>query len=272
MRKILLFSFIFIIGCSQNENLPQDLVAQVDDSHLLKQNVEYLLPANIERDSGLSLKKMLIKKWVEDEIIYQSALKEGMQFSEKEEYLIEEYKKSLMTQRYIDQKLNKNYKISEKEIEDYYDENKMEFVRQEDEIHLVHLLTKQYDRAIFNEINESDNLLTIIKKYYFDSQSTMESPNGDLGYISLNSLPAIIQNAQKSLKTGEISKPLKSEMGYHFIQVKDKQKKGSSIDLELVRDEIVRRLKWQKRQQDYKQLLNDLKENYQVQTYLSKVE
>ena len=61
-------------------------------------------------------------------------------------------------------------------------------------------------------------------------------------------------------------------MGYHFIQIKDKQRKGSSIDLELVRDEIVRRLKWQKRQQEYKQLLNDLKENYQIQTYLSKVE
>ena len=272
MPKILVFILFIIISCGQNENLPQDLVAQVDDSYLLKKDVDYLLPGNLERDSGLSLKKMLIKEWVEDEILYQSALKEGLQFSEKEEYLLTEYKKSLLIQRYVDQKLNKNYKISEKEIDDYYNENKLEFIRKEDEIHLVHLLVKQYDRAIFNEISESDNLADIIKKYYFDSQSTAESPNGDLGYTAINTLPAIIQDAQKSLKTGVISKPLKSDMGYHFIQIKDKQRKGSSIDLELVRDEIVRRLKWQKRQQEYKQLLNDLKENYQIQTYLSKVE
>ena len=88
----------------------------------------------------------------------------------------------------------------------------------------------------------------------------------------LQSLPDFIQNALRRLKTGAISPPIQSQYGYHFVQLLDRQEKGSPIDIELVRDEIVRRLKWQKRQQEYKRLMDELKEKFQVQTYLSKVQ
>ena len=71
---------------------------------------------------------------------------------------------------------------------------------------------------------------------------------------------------------GSVSCPDKSKDGYHFIQLKDKQKKGSQIDLELIKDEIVRRLKWQMRGQEQTRLMDELRSKFQVQTYLSKVQ
>lgn len=274
MEKILVFAFLlsFILACNQNRELPADLVAQVDDAYLLKEKLNYSVPADLPAETQLSMKKMLIKQWVENEIVYQSAENEGVTLSENDMFLLENYKKSLLIQRFLDTKLNKNYLISEKEVEDNYADNKKEFIRKEDEVHLIHLLIDNRDNAIFNEIRQSKDLRDIIKKYYFDSRSTYESPNGDLGYKPLKSLPEIIRNNLRSLKTGAISNPIRSESGYHFIQLIDYQKSGSQIDIELVYDEIVRRLKWLKREQEYERLMDELKGKFQVQTYLSKVQ
>lgn len=270
-----IFSVLLMLvfsGCKQGNDIPADLIAQVNDSYLRKNNVNQSVPSDLPDDTKLSMKKMLIKQWVEDEIIYQSAVNDGIQLNDAEFFLIEKYEKSLLIQRFLNNKLNKNFRVSQKEIENNYSDNRKEFIRKEAEVHIVHLLIENRDNAIFNEIKESDNLKGIIKKYYFDTRSTYESPNGDLGYVAVLSLPKFIQQRIKNLKTGAISKFIKSEYGYHFIQLVDRQKKGSQIDMELVKDEIVRRLKWQKREQEYVRLMDELKEKFQVQTYLSKVQ
>lgn len=274
MVKILFFGFFIfsIFSCSNKHELPQDLVAQVNDSYLIKENLNYKVPVNLQNDTKLSMKKMLIKQWVEDEILYQTAVSEGYKLNENELYLIEDYKKSLIIQRYLDVKLNKNYKVPDKDIDDYYNDHKQEFKRKSEEVHIIHLFIENKDNAIFKEIKESKNLQEIIDKYYFDTRSTFESPNGDLGYVAINSLPSIIQEAVKRQKTGTISNPLKADDGYHFVQLKDKQKAGSQIDLELAKDEIVRRLKWQMRGQEQIRLMDELRGKFQVQTYLSKVQ
>jgi peptidyl-prolyl cis-trans isomerase C len=274
INYLITFSFgvFFLFGCNKNNEIPADLIAQVNDSYLRKENVNNGLPAGLPDDTKLSMKKMIIKRWVENEILYQSAIKEGIQWTEDELFSIEKYKKSLLVQRFLNNKLNKNYRVSEKEIENNYDDNLKEFTRTEDEVHIIHLLIENRDNAIFNEIKEADDLRQIIKKYYFDTRSTYESPNGDLGYIAVSSLPGFLQKNLKNLKTGAISSYAKSEFGYHFIQLLDKQKKGSVRDIELVKDEIVRRLKWQKREHEYERLMDEIKGKFQVQTYLSKVQ
>ena len=183
---VLFAGFLIIMACGQSNELPVDLVAQVNDSYLIRDQLNYSVPADLADESKLSMKKMLIKEWVENEIIYQTALNEGLAFSDNDLFFIENYKKSLLVQRYLDNKLNKNYLVSQKEIEDNYNENKKEFIRDKDEVHIIHLLVENRDNAIFNEIKESNDLNEIIKKYYFDNRSTFESPNGDLGYIAVS--------------------------------------------------------------------------------------
>ena len=273
MLRIIITAVILIfMACGQNHELPPDLVAQVNDAYLIKENLNNRVPDDLPAETQLSMKKMMIKQWVEDEIVYQSAINEGVTWDENDLFLIENYKKSLLIQKYLDNKLNKNFRISEKEMEDFYNNNKKEFIRKKDEAHIIHLFIEKRDNAIFNEIEESKNLSEIIDKYYFNVRSTVESPNGDLGYVSIDALPEIIQSAVKRQKTGTISSPLRSKDGYHFIQLMDIQKAGTQIDLELVKDDIVLRLKWQKREQEKERLMDELRGKFQVQTYLSKVQ
>jgi peptidyl-prolyl cis-trans isomerase C len=181
-------------------------------------------------------------------------------------------KKNMLVQRYLEQKLNRDYRISQRDIEDYYREHTEEFIRTEDEAHIVHLLLEQQDQAVFRDIREAKNLKDIIKKYYMSEQSTMERPNDDLGYVPLNRLPEEIVRTVKRMKTGNISGPIRTDQGYHFIELVDFQKEGTARDLELVRDEIILRLKKERRDEEFLRLKRELKESFQVQTYLSKIQ
>ena len=269
---IVFFSAIYLLNCERQLEESDELVAQVNDGYLLINQLNYLVPENIDPELNLALKKNLISKWVDDEILYQAALDDGMKLDEKEQFLVDKYSKSLLIQRYLSLKVDRNYRISQKEIEDYYKEHNKEFIFKDDVVRIVHLLMEQRDKAIFNEIRESKNLMEIIKKYYFDNKSKTERPNGDLGYLSVSALPSNFMNVINRMKTGAISSPISSDQGYHFIQLIDRQSKGNIKDQELVQDESILRLKKEKRQMELERLLKDLKDKSQIQTYLSKVQ
>ncbi len=263
---------LILASCENGPQVPPDMLAQVNDAFLVKDQLNAQVPVGFSDEERLALKRTLIKKWVNEEIVYQTALAEGMQLSPRQKEMVEQYRKALLAESFLDSRLNKNYRIAQKEIEDYYDEHKAEFVRSTDEVHVIHLFVENRDRAIFKEIGESKDLLAIIKKYYFNTRSSEIMPNGDLGYVERSILPSYIEKAVKRLKTGAISPPVKVKEGYHFVQLLDAAKKGSIRDLDLVKDQIVLRLKWQKRQQEHERLLDEWKQKFQIQTYLSKAE
>ena len=144
---ITFFTFL-LISCAKEVEPPEGFVAQVNDSYLLKDHLDYSVPDGLSEEASYSLKKNIISKWIEDEVLYQSAMKEEIQIAEKDQYLLDNYRKALIIQNYLEQKLNKDYKISQKEIEDYYRDHVNEFQRAEDEVHIIHLLLENRDNAI----------------------------------------------------------------------------------------------------------------------------
>ncbi len=263
---------LYLWACNKPKELPENLVAQVNDQYLLNSQLSYRVPPGLDHDVALALKKSIISDWVETEALYQEARTEGMALNEKERFFVNEYAKALLVQRYLDQRLDRDYKIPQKEIENYYRDHKKEFVRTEDEVHLIHVFIEQKDPAIFKEIRQSENLLPIIHKYYFDKKTTRERPNGDLGYLPVSALKKEYVRVLKRMKTGDISSPIKMHDGYHFFQLMDWQKEGSTRDLDLVRNDIILRLKREHRLDEKARLVKTAKEKVQIQTYLSKIQ
>ena len=272
--RLLLPATLFLLmlsACQQGRKMPEDMVAQVNDNYLLKEQLNYQTPKGLDKDVSLAMKKNILAKWVENEALYQAALREGYKETPRERFYIEQYGKSLLIQRYLDSKLNREYTISRQDIEAYYKMHKQEFVRDRDEVHLIHLLLEQKDNAIFKEIRQSNDLLSIVKKYYYNEKSTLERPNGDLGYVPVNILPESFVRILKRMKTGSTSQPIRTGQGYHFLQLLDWERAGSLRDLELVKSDIIIRLKQERRQAEQERLVRDAKSNVQIQTYLSKI-
>jgi len=183
---ILLTVGMVIKGCESKSDSKGNVVAQVNTAQITNSELESAIPEGSPAEVKLALKRNLMEKWIEEEIFYQVALEEGFSLSDQEIKLVKDYEKRLLIQKYIDSQLSHNYRILDQEIEDYYNKHQPEFIWDEETVHIVHLVIENDDSAIQSEIRKSKDLMEVIKKNYFDQQSTPERPIGDLGYQKLS--------------------------------------------------------------------------------------
>lgn len=262
---------ILISGCTNKSNSKGNVVAQVNEAQITNTELEAAIPEGSSPEVKLAIKRNLMEKWIEEEIFYQVALEEGLSLSEQEMLLVKNYEKRLLVQKYLDTRLSYNYRILDQEVEDYYNKRQREFVWDDETVHIIHLVLDNDDSAIKSEIRQSKDLMEVIKKNFFDQQSTPERPIGDLGYQKLSEFPNTIQRRIRNLKTGNISGPLKTNYGYHYIQLLDYQKKGAIKELDLARDEIYMRLQFLNRNEEIKNIKQSLRSGFTIQTDLSKL-
>lgn len=268
---LLISTGILITGCTNKSNSKGNVVAQVNEAQITNTELEAAIPEGSSPEVKLALKRNLMEKWIEEEVFYQVALEEGLSLSEQEMLLVKNYEKRLLVQKYIDTRLSYNYRILDQEVEDYYNKRQREFVWDDETVHIIHLVLDNDDSAIKSEIRQSKDLMEVIKKNFFDQQSTPERPIGDLGYQKLSEFPNTIQRRIRNLKTGNISGPLKTNYGYHYIQLLDYQKKGAIKELDLARDEIYMRLQFLNRNEEIKNIKQSLRSGFTIQTDLSKL-
>jgi len=268
----LILLFIFLIsGCSNKSDSKGNVVAQVNTAQITNTELESAIPEGSPAEAKLALKRNLMEKWIEEEIFYQVALEEGLSLSEQEIQLVRNYEKRLLILKYIDSRLSHNYRILDQEVEDYYKKHEREFVWDDETVHIIHLVLDNDDSAIKSEIRKSKDLMDVIKKNYLDQQSTPERPIGDLGYQKLNEFPNAIQRRISNIKTGNISGPIKTNYGYHYIQLLDHQKKGAIKELYMAKDEIYMRLQLGKRDEEIQSIKQGLRAKFTIQTDLSKL-
>jgi len=268
---ILALVSISILSCMTKTQDKTDVVAQVNQAIITNAELEEAISTTASSDIKMSLKRKLMEKWIEDEIFFQAADEEGIVLTHYEETLVRNYRKRLLIEKYLNKYLNKNYRVLEQEIEDYYNSNKQEFIWDKISANIIHLVLETDDRVIRNEVQASKDLLEVIKKNFFDQKSTSKRPIGNLGYVDVDDLPSRLASRIKNMKTGTIRGPIQTDLGYHYIQLLDYQKSGAFKDLDVVRDEIMQRIRIQKRKTEIEELKKKLRENYTIQTDLSKL-
>lgn len=115
----------------------------------------------------------------------------------------------------------KDVKVTDKELKDYYDKNV------KPDIKARHILVKDLKTAneIEAKLKAGEKFEDLAKKYSKDTGSA--SKGGDLGWFGSGKMLPAFENAAYALKLNEISKPVKSDYGYHIIQLTGKKKKES---------------------------------------------
>ncbi len=134
----------------------------------------------------------------------------------------------------INQLLRKNTPvISEITIKRFADENPAEAQKQET-VSIRHIflsltpnatpedIQKTHDKAlqIYHELKAGGNFEDLVLKYSEDSAT--QEVGGDLGYIHHGESLPEIEKVAFELDTNQISEPIKTDNGYHIIQVTDK--------------------------------------------------
>jgi EpsD family peptidyl-prolyl cis-trans isomerase len=200
----------------------------------------------------------LIKK----ELLYQEALKRGL--DKDAEYLkrVEDFKKITLVGILLEKEMASKATVSDQDIKDYYEKHKEDFAV--GQIRASHILVKTEEDAkkILERLKKGEDFAKIAKKSSIDPGSAKNG--GDLGFFSAGQMLPEFEAAAVKLKPGEISEPVKTKFGYHIIKVTDK-KIGKSVEFEKVKSYISQRLSAEKQKGFFDSYIEELKKKYTVE-------
>ena len=235
-------------------------VAKAGPSTLtLEELKDQLPPAAGDGEMAAQLRKDWVEDWVWQELLYQEAINRQLHKKPRIERLIKQARRDLLIATLLDDEFEgREVQVDEAAIEAYYQANQERFARPQAEIRARHILlsSRRDANTRYKALTKGESFEEAVEQYSIDEDTKRQQ--GDLGYFSADDDP-ILWEASQELRLNALSKPVATQLGYHIIQVLDRQVEGSVRQLELVRPSIVETLVRQEHQQRMEALLNDLK-------------
>jgi len=267
MKKILpliLILFLFTVYCSKNDKPGSPIVAKVGKEIFTMEDLKKIIPQHPDVEISSLQIQNYIKRWIENELVYQEALVNGFEKDPEIQKGIHKVVRDYIVVRYLENNVDKDIKVTESEIEEFYQNNSSEFVRPKDlyNLQLISVKTYREANAIRSSIAGGEKFADLAREHSLDDS---RENGGQLGWLSLDDLPPVLAAKVPYIGINKTSR-IKALQGYYIIQVKEKRKKGDIQTLEEVRDIITWRVKAWKRENKYRRLITYLSENSNVET------
>ncbi len=255
---IALFSAMLLNCWGRGEE--EEIVARVDNSILTHQDMKDRMNWEGLREDQES---EFVEKWVDRELLYREAKRLGLDKMEELQWELELVEKEYVIQKLLERIYAKKIQITEEEILSYYEQNQDLFRVDEEEVKILHLLTKEREeaRAALREIQAGKDFSDVARER---SIGLFRDQGGQMGYIKREDVIPEISRIAFYLAPGSVSSIIKSNHGYHIIKVIKKRAKGEIKDLSEVRDEILQRLRVAKERSAYYDLLFQLQNQAKV--------
>jgi len=270
MKKVVLSLFVVftLFACGKTQMADKGpYLAQVGDVEITEadlesemQNLPDYAQSMFEGKEG---KKRFLDEVIKKEILYQEALKKGLDKSPEFKQKLEEFKKLTLISDLLEKEIMSKSGVSEQDMKDYYEKNKADFVATS-QIKASHILvkTKEDAQKILERLNNGEKFEALAKEASIDRVSGKNG--GELGYFSRGEMVPEFEKAAAMLKVGEVSKPVKTQFGYHIIKVTDK-KTGPVVEFERVKDIIAQKLSGERQKEAFDSYIEGLKKDYKIE-------
>jgi foldase protein PrsA len=152
-------------------------------------------------------------------------------------------------------------KVTDEQIEDYYAKNKAQYSQPESrEVRHILVKTKKQADDLYTQLQSGGDFAALAKKF---SEDTGSKANGGKLTISKGQTVAPFDQTAFLLKKNEISKPVKTEFGYHLIQPLGDKKAAKVTPLAEVKASIEQQLAQTKKNEAMTKWVDDLKKDYE---------
>ena len=151
-------------------------------------------------------------------------------------------------------------KVTEAQIADYYAKNKAQYSQPESrEVRHILVKTKKQADALYAQLQAGADFAALAKKF---SEDTGSKANGGKLTISKGQTVAPFDQTAFLLAKNAISKPVKTEFGYHIIQPLGATKAAKVTPLAEVEASIKQQLEQTKKNEAMTTWVDDLKKDY----------
>ncbi len=261
------------------------------------------IPAGLAKRYRESILKQLIDKELLRQKIKGADVKVGDDALAKE---LEDYKKMFRTeenfQRYlksssitleqiqanishnlaVQQLLEKqgDLAVTDAEVTEYYEKNQSRYEIKEQirASHILFKVSKKDDKgadaaakkkadSVFKDASKKGaDFAALAKKH---SEGPTASRGGDLSYFNRGRMVPEFEKVAFTMKVGDVSKPTKTQFGWHVIKVTDR-KEGRKRPFAEVKESISKLLRNKKSRKAKAALLKQLKESAKIESFLPK--
>lgn len=199
-----------------------------------------------------------IKTYYIDELGGEEQYKEYLQNNGfTEEFFKKELRKTVMYEKHREDFYSK-INLSEDEIKEYFDKNKDSLIK----VRVSHILVKTEEEGnkVLEKLNNGEDFHNLVAIESADPDSAIQG--GDLGYFTKGELLESyreLEDVAFTLEIGEVSRLIKTELGYHIILLEDRKD-----SYEELKEDIVPVLKYNR----YFEKILDLREKADVKIYM----
>jgi hypothetical protein len=236
---------IFLLGACRQETTNKIPLAQVGEQILYQEDIEKVLPENIQdKDSTLWVDDF-IKKWVRSKLVILNA---EMNLSPEQKNVdreLEEYRNSLLTYRYKNELLAQKMDtvITEEEVNAYYEKRHNEFMLKDHIVKAVYLkipLEVANPETVKSLTRDEDpRKLAQLDEYsvqYAKTYDRFEDKWVNSDHV-LRQFPEEINDEKRLLKRNNFMESSDTDY-YYFICIRDFRLRGQVAPLAYVESEI----------------------------------
>jgi len=248
-------------------------VAVVNGRYITRHDVDSVLataPASIREDymKDPDQYKQLVERIVNQEAMYQAAMKAGTQHDPGYLAEVEGQQRQLLLRHYYQNALSALPALSDTTVRRYYDQHPTEFnIPGRARVRHIQVATRARAKEVIRKLGTA-TWDEVAARYSTDKLTAKNG--GILGFVTndtaivpgIGNAPAIVAAAFQ-LKEGETSEPLKSPKGWHVIRADERTETGPQ-KYEAVQRQIRSNLEGQRTEHFQEDLIASLKKEYGV--------
>lgn len=161
----------------------------------------------------------------------------------------------------IYEKVTEEVKVTDEDIEKYYNEHKKDYrVPESREVRHILVAKKAKADQLRAQIVDGGNFAALAKQHSLDTGS--KANGGKLTARRGETVPPF-DKATFSMEKGEVSQPIKTQFGYHIIEILGDIKPASTTALKDVKEQIRQQLLQERRQKAIADWSEDLNEDFE---------
>ena len=167
-----------------------------------------------------TIRQNVLRGLVSERLIYQEALKAGVDKNEEVKKRMAMVQKQIVIQNFVENKAKSL--VSDAELKKAYEAKQAE-VKGQEEVKARHILVEKEEDAkkIAEQLKKGGDFDKLAKEKSTDKGSGANG--GELGWFTKDKMVPEFADAAFKLKKGEISAPVKSQFGWHVIKLEDRR-------------------------------------------------
>ena len=206
-------------------------------------------------------RKMVLNQLIGNKLLMLDAKRNLLEAEPEFKAKLAKIKDNLLAS-YAAEKAVAGVKVTDKDVAEYYENNKAQFVGEET-VNASHILVDSEEKALelLAKINAGE--ITFENAARENSSCPSSQNGGNLGDFGKGQMVPEFDSAVFAMEVGEVSAPVKTQFGYHLIKLNSKNE-AKTMPLSEIAEDIKNALTAEKQRAAYDSRINQLKILYPV--------